>query len=308
MFKLFSKRLFSRPKYKRTRPSQAHLALEALEGRLVPTVTLGNGILRITGTNADDVVTVATKATTAGTRIVVTDNGVQRSFSASQVSQIFFYGYDGSDRFENRTAVRSTAFGMIGNDTLVGGRGNDYLDGGDDEDNITGNAGNDFIIMGYIGNDDGHNIAHGGSGADTLFGADGTDDLFGDGGVDFMKGYGGEDFMDGGLGNDDMDGGAGSDTLVGGFGNDTLFGGTGRDFLEGNDGDDDLNGADDGQADSLEGGPGRDRFQVEGGYGGGWFPWQVYSNLDNPTDFNSAEDTFYGADLSYQEPIFYSLG
>lgn len=57
------------------------------------------------------------------------------------------------------------------------------------------------------------------------------------------------------------------------------------------------------------GGAGPDHFQMEG-YGSRRFPWLAYFNRDDPTDYNYAEDAFYGADPVYEldySLVYYSL-
>jgi Ca2+-binding RTX toxin-like protein len=128
-------------------------------------------------------------------------------------------------------------------------------------------------------------VFHGGNGNDTFvnntalasaaFGEAGNDCLFGGSGHDYL--YGGD----------------GGDYLFGGAGNDYLYGDAGTDFLFGQDGDDTLDGGDDLCADYLNGGAGRDQFQMEGW---GSLADYTYYNLDHPADFNPAEDSLYGAD------------
>ena len=64
----------------------------------------------------------------------------------------------------------------------------------------------------------------------------------------------------GGTGNDTLDGGAGGDALAGGNGNDALYGRGGPDRLDGGPGRDGLFGGWNGDADTLLGGAGDDRF------------------------------------------------
>jgi Ca2+-binding RTX toxin-like protein len=99
-------------------------------------------------------------------------------------------------------------------------------------------------------------------------------------------------------GNDTLIGDAQPDHLNGGEGNDTLMGHGGSDYLEGRKGydrlfgmggNDTLDGGDDGVADYLNGGSGRDYFQRDmliGRLG--------FRNRDYPTDFSFANDRFYG--------------
>jgi Ca2+-binding RTX toxin-like protein len=104
-------------------------------------------------------------------------------------------------------------------------------------------------------------------------------------------------------GNDTLIGDAQADHLHGGEGNDTLYGYGGNDYLEGRygtdrlygmDGNDTLDGGDDGVADYLNGGAGRDWFQRDMYWrqiGGIW----LQLNRDYPADFQSGYDYgFYG--------------
>ncbi|MFL6764149.1 MAG: beta strand repeat-containing protein [Sphingomicrobium sp.] len=154
-------------------------------------------------------------------------------------------------------------YGQDGNDTINGGDGDDTLYGANGNDTLNGQGGNDFL--------------EGGQGNDTITGGDGNDVLHGAGGdqfsgSDYLDGGNGDDTLDGGDGNDNLYGGAGNDTLNGGTGVDNVIGGSGSDTLNGGDGDDvlapDINTpglialyssyADDGVADTIDGGAGYD--------------------------------------------------
>jgi Divergent InlB B-repeat domain/RTX calcium-binding nonapeptide repeat (4 copies) len=97
---------------------------------------------------------------------------------------------------------------------------------------------------------------------DTLTGTPGRDVICGLGGHDVISGVGGNDVLSGGAGNDLLLGGAGADVLLGGAGLDRLLGGAGKDVLKGGAGADRFF-ARDQLADRVEGGPGRDRAQVD---------------------------------------------
>jgi serralysin len=129
----------------------------------------------------------------------------------------------------------NSAFGLEGNDTIVGNGGNDTL---------FGNQQNDLIYGG-----DGNDILHGGKDSDTLYGNQGNDVIYGDQGNDVLFG---------GKNNDILYGNQGDDILNGDIGNDTLYGGQNNDSLSGGDGDDILKG--DFGNDTLSGGGGRDVF------------------------------------------------
>jgi subtilisin-like proprotein convertase family protein len=100
------------------------------------------------------------------------------------------------------------------------------------------------------------------SGADWIFGTSGPDHLVLLGGDDNASGLGGDDCIEGGTGNDHLDGGPGKDVIYGGDGADTLTGGTGADTIYGGPGDDHIL-ADDGRADTIDCGTGRDRVDAD---------------------------------------------
>jgi Ca2+-binding RTX toxin-like protein len=172
-------------------------------------------------------------------------------------------------------------FGQGGDDTLNGGPGMDLMIGLDGVDTMNGDAGMDTINGGS-----GADFLSGGDDGDIIFGITGNDTINGDGGVDFLFGQVGNDIIDGGAGadniwgneNDDtitdpsganvINGGSGNDNITGGvdadqifgegnvgqLGNDTIDGGLGPDLLLGLGGDDTII-ANDGFADTVNGGP-----------------------------------------------------
>lgn len=93
----------------------------------------------------------------------------------------------------------------------------------------------------------------GGAGDDTLIGGRRPNTLLGGDGEDVLEGWGGGDVLDGGPGNDH---------LLAGNGNDRLTGGLGRDYLNGQRGDDRFF-AIDNEIDTLFGGAGRDRAEID---------------------------------------------
>jgi Ca2+-binding RTX toxin-like protein len=227
------------------------------------TVEQVGGLLRITGTNLDDVITVRNNRHHTG--LVVRINGVKIG-TYSGVERIEAFGLAGNDRITighhvdvdailDGGAGNDTLKGGAGNDTLLGGlgndklrstRGNDLLDGGDGNDTLYGGQGNDTLFGGE-GNDwlyggQGNDYLHGGWGNDTLEGNDGADYLIGDLGDDNLIGGNGNDILRGGQGNDTLRGGNGDDILLGGDGNDLLIGGSGRDLMVGGFGADRLEG------------------------------------------------------------------
>jgi Ca2+-binding RTX toxin-like protein len=171
---------------------RARVGLEYLEGRdLMAAFVLGaNGVLTISGTNANDSATVRIDnrgtANPADDRLRVEmthvgappDNAV---FAASQVSRIVFDAGDGADTFVNATAKPSEANGGAGDDTLSGGSAGDVFRGGDGNDRLLGRAG--------------------------------IDKLYGEGNSDQLDGGANNDLLDGGFDGvvDDLRGGSGSD-------------------------------------------------------------------------------------------------
>lgn len=187
--------------------------------------------------------------------------------------------------------------GGLGADLLDGGRGNDLVSylandsaialdlgaqtvsGGDASldtlirvegaygsaynDTLTGSNGNDYLLLGYLGDDkiyglDGNDVLEGFTGADLLDGGTGIDtasyafagagvtaslltntgtvgDAAGDVfvSIENLTGGGGADILTGGDTANLLRGGAGADALSGGKGNDTLFGDAGNDTLNG---------------------------------------------------------------------------
>ncbi|WIM96283.1 calcium-binding protein [Actinoplanes oblitus] len=136
-----------------------------------------------------------------------------------------------SDRFVNKTSIRSD---------VSGGSGNDVITGGSDHDIIHGDTGNDVINGGY-----------------------GTDEIYAEGGNDRVDGGSGKDWLDGGTGNDKVYGGTYGDYVQGGLGNDLVDGGSGNDYLAGENEDRGLAGSYPVGADIFRGGTGRDTVSYE---------------------------------------------
>ena len=183
---------------------------------------------------------------------------------------------DLGDRATLGVPIATLVFGRAGEDTLLGGPGPDELVGGPDVDTAAGGAGDDSLAGEEFGDDPATsaNTLDGGPGQDVLEGGGGADTADGGPGNDLAVGFGGADRISGGDGVDELSGGDGNDELRGDGGNDVLgtdqrIGIEGRssergdDLLDGGEGDDELRpglGPDDtGDADRLEGGPGRDR-------------------------------------------------
>ncbi len=208
----------------------------------------------------------------------------------------------GSDRSEviRGSSGNDLIFGLGGNDTISGGPGSDTLEGGAGRDRLVGGAGSDRLEGGP-----GDDTLLGGLAGDDLFGgldpleksASGRDRLVGGAGDDFLAGNDradvidtgpGDDIAYGGSGADRMSGGAGRDLLLGdgvadyslrkfvadgtgwdhidgGAGNDIFWAGGGADILYGRRGSDIFHPGADRNRDLVDGGPGRDSYQRQGG-------------------------------------------
>jgi Ca2+-binding RTX toxin-like protein len=274
-------------------PARFAPQLEALHDRVMPSVYVVGGHLIIYGTAGRDVVSVVAD----DDNYTITETRPDSYYPSPKMTtvplwriygQISFTGYEGDDSFTNGTALQSFANGGAGNDTLVGGSSQDQLTGEVGHDRLVGHGGADVLT--------------GGDGDDRLYAAgDRTGDAA-DPSDNTLDGGNGNDDLYGSEGNDELRGGAGADLLSARGGHDLLSGGTGRDYLYGGEGDDILDGGvDDGSQDYLHGGAGADRFKFDPederhGYiplnPVWWFPLTV--NLDEPVDFNRAEDTVFG--------------
>jgi len=155
--------------------------------------------------------------------------GADRVFS---VERIRLAGGPGHNLFDFRAYTgRLIAYGLDGNDTILGGLQNDLLSGGPGHDDLRGGPGSDSLF-----GDAGFDTLNGGEGDDSLDGGDDHDGLSGWTGNDTLVGARGKDTLYGGDGNDWLFGGAAADTLQGGSGADTLDGGDGADRLTGGSG------------------------------------------------------------------------
>ncbi len=235
-----------------------------------------NGVLRINGTNRDDVYSVFR----VGNEILFANGSSLQRFTG--ITSIVVDGQAGNDRLVLGSSlnVGASIYGRSGNDTIIGtprrddlrgGTGNDLIISLDGGDMLFGDHGDDDLQSGIntdtlIGGD-GRDRLTGGAGNDLVFGGFGNDVLFGVGGVDRLNGEDGDDLIYGGPGNDIMKGGNGKDTLSahqgndtveGGTGNDKLFGGEDNDTIRGNEGHDELLGFS--GNDRLYGGDGNDKL------------------------------------------------
>ncbi len=184
----------------------------------------------ITGTAADDVITIAGDMLTtlpAG----LTINGAAPAAGSTGYKVSVAAVIDGG---AGNDMIRG---GDLGND-LLGGDSNDTLVGGRLDDWLFGGAGNDMLFAG--------NVANVGFGASD---AGATQAALGSAG-------GNGNMLDGGAGDDRLYGGTGSDWLIGGDGADTLLGGAGGDILDGG-----------GSGDTSRGGAGSDQYVYHAGDG-----------------------------------------
>jgi Ca2+-binding RTX toxin-like protein len=183
--------------------------IETLESRRLLTVNFSNGIVTVTGTSADDVVSFEYHSDIL--QIVVTLNGSEKRFAPGLVTKFVVSTGDGNDRIEYSPANGGLAIPSL----IDAGAGNDIVIGGPVKDTIHGGDGNDHL--------------EGSFGSDVIFGEGGNDSIYGDNGNDILRGGDGNDKIRGGAHNDSIDGGAGDDDLYGDAGTDSIWGGAGND-------------------------------------------------------------------------------
>lgn len=253
-------------------PQCCHAAIESLESRrlLAASATLQpDGTLIVQGTSGNDHLIVdgvirvsphhpqADRIYVSDVRITGQSTGdvlLAKDFSLADVKAIVLDGGDGNDGLFVMTtdAIPTTVFGGAGDDGIEawtgsagnivhGGDGRDYISTSSGNDSIYGDAGKD-VIHSQGGND----LISGGGGNDVLYGGDGRDRIYGGIGADLMLGQAQADRLHGQTGNDTLDGGGGNDQLDGGAGSDSHVGSYGDDHFT----------ADDGEADTLDGGGG----------------------------------------------------
>jgi Ca2+-binding RTX toxin-like protein len=163
--------------------------VESLEARQLfavgatASVTLDDGLLRVSATTASDVVEV--RLDTGNPTVVnVTVNGLLHQYNLAELLRIKILGGPGDDNL--------SVLGLSLDARILGGNGSDVL---------TGALGDDWLF--------------GGNGRDQLIADLGLDRLFGGNGVDSLFGGDGADFLDGGLGIDVLTGGLGADVFRG---------------------------------------------------------------------------------------------
>lgn len=195
-------------------------------------------------------------------------------------------GGDDADRLEGRGGLDSL-YGGEGNDVLLGGAGKDLLYGQGGADRMEGGGGHDLVE--YTGShegvrvtldgrrNDGHGRdliasdvegAVGSPKADVLIGNDQRNSLWGYDGDDVVRGRAGNDYLVGGWGDDDVGGGPGNDLLLGAavYHRETYeIGCACRDRIGGGAGDDRLIAFDYEPDRLVDGGPGRDRANIDPG-------------------------------------------
>ena len=252
--------------------------MDGLESRrLLTSAVDASGLLTAVGTNGNDDLRVDL----AGGQIVVTLNGAQDgAFDPATINAIELDGLDGNDTLRIGANLRGSRLnGGNGDDTLLGGNGDDVLDGGAGDDTLDGKEGADLLVGGLGfdsadyrfetanltlsidgvanesgGNATGDNIA---TDVERIVGGSGDDFITGSDGDNSLDGRAGNDTIFGGLGNDSIDGGDGNDSLAGESGDDVLTGNAGQDAMTGGAGDDSFI-ANDGEADTIDGGTGTD--------------------------------------------------
>lgn len=175
-----------------------------------------------------------------GDRVRIQLNGAHYDFARGAVNAIEIHAAAGDDYVDIAANLPITGIsGDEGNDTILGGSSTDYIGGGDGDDVINGRFGNDSI-----NGDAGHDLLDGRAGNDSIFGGKGRDSIFGGNHDDMLWGANAADYVDGESGNDTISGGPNFDTLMGGAGDDVIL-------------------AADDSYDSVDGGEGRDRAEID---------------------------------------------
>src|SRR5688500_1006847 len=110
------------------------MLIEALDSRMLLTVSVANGVLFIDGTDNDDVITVDR----VKNEYVVVEDGQETRRSSKGIRRVSVTARDGNDRVDFSGNVRVSGF-------IDGGDGADILDGSNFADVILGGAGDDEI-------------------------------------------------------------------------------------------------------------------------------------------------------------------
>jgi hypothetical protein len=132
---------------------------EPLEGRVLLSAVVNNGILTITGTDHADHINVIQRRSV----LIVHEGSATARFGKKHISSIVINALGGNDKIKVTSKLSTTIDGGDGKDLIIGGAGNDVLLGGKGNDRILGQAGNDSMS--------------GGAGRDALFGGIGDDTL-----------------------------------------------------------------------------------------------------------------------------------
>jgi len=127
-----------------------------------PFAALHDGKLKVHGTKASDVITVAVDGADP-TKLDVTMNGSTLQFDLASVSRLMVVAGKGDDSVSVDSDVHFSCklIGNAGNDSMTGGSGDDMILGGAGDDSCSGGDGNDVVFGG--GGDD---HCSGGAGAD----------------------------------------------------------------------------------------------------------------------------------------------
>lgn len=305
-------------------------------GTIIENAIGGSGNDRITGNNANNVITLRSGADTFvyapdGGADTITDfslaaDKIDLTALSSTVAMAAFngrtssaggtlltFGSGQSILLQGINPAQLTQSSLIMNaspppppapNTFIGTAAADSFAGTNVGETFYGEGGND-VIRANGGND----VAYGGTGNDTILGGDGNDTLYGDDGNDTLRGEAGNDSLFGGAGADlivgadgvdRIEGDAGNDTLYGGDSGDTILGGVGDDRLYGDNGNDYLFGGD--GADLLVGGAGNDRIYGEEGndkvYAGAGDDIIIGGAGDDNLRGEAGEDVIYAGDGS----------
>lgn len=145
---------------------------ESLERRVLFAASLNGSMLRVVGTDADDVITFERGDGT----LTVNINGEQTQFDARRLRFLDVDALGGDDVvLLGRMTLRTQVNGGAGDDTLSGGHGGDFLDGGEGADFIEGLVGDDWINPG-LATEWGDDFPPDGD-ADTISGGRGIDSV-----------------------------------------------------------------------------------------------------------------------------------
>jgi RTX calcium-binding nonapeptide repeat (4 copies)/Peptidase_C39 like family len=142
---------------------------ESLETKALlaaPYINVVSGVLQIVGDSSvnkavvnvsgSNIKVTMSSTPTDGFYLVDPTTTITKTFAASTIHEIKFWGYENDDSFINNWNIKAMAYG---------GPGNDYLEGSNADDTFYGGTGNDTLI-GYSG----HNVLNGETGTDKATG------------------------------------------------------------------------------------------------------------------------------------------